>query len=730
MKRASRLLLLLVPLAFGWLSHARPGSAEEGPNARYAFADTTLLRDTLDLKFDRLFPLADSLHMTPDTLRALSVRYDLRLERLVALADSMRVPIDSVGVTIERQQFSPLAVTSRTTNAFRYTSSYIIGQTSTTWTNSSDYNLARGPLFLRSVINIALSRYTAGNVTSLRQTRSLGTEMGWRLSQNLSLGGRANLQRFANLDRSIYSATDNSDEYQFSMRSRQAMIPGMSSELNFFSGVLDQSKSSGGKRGVTGDLNGRVIYTRGTWLSQSTDGQITGNVARTRPPGISDAINTQDLSSNLRGSLALFENAPVGLNVSYGLRASRVESPVARPVPGIQPVLTNSRDLDVTLRMRIDNDRYVNFDQHWSNSENSTVSGLLRVGAPIALTTSEDRAFSVEGRYPLLGFTLDAHFTDTDGIGGSPRSTITGDQAIKDTINYREDQLQHSRAIDATLSRNVSSHLTTRATGTVSLDSYDYTVDLTGATATNPRDQYNQSYRIETLYTPSDRFNSGVTFEVARTLFINLSSASSSANTENRSYRAEWRWNCRLLPGLTATQRNNVLASYDYVTFQDNQNRLGLDYSTVTTLNAVLTPRLTLDVNHNARYQPRGSYNRAADGVEYFSPGDESRNYLLSSRIAYTPIPALSFSLSPDYQQYNRATRTSSGTVPQSQQRTLNFSGGSNLNLAVGGRGRLTGNISRSYNSSRTTSYTSGASNSPRSETDFWNGSLLFSWSL
>ncbi len=217
---------------------------------------------------------------------------------------------------------------------------------------------------------------------------------------------------------------------------------------------------------------------------------------------------------------------------------------------------------------------------------------------------------------------------------------------------------------------------------------------------------------------------------MARTLFINLTAASSSANTENRSYRAEWRWNCHLLPGLTATQRNNLLASYDYVTFQVDQNRLSLDYSTVTSLNAVLTPHLTVDVNHSARYQPRGTYNRSANGLEYFSPGDESRNYLLNTRIAYTPIPALSFSVSPDYQQYDRSTRTAAGTVPQNRQRTLNFSGGANLNLKVGDRGRLTGDIRRNYNSSRNTSYTAGALLSPRSRTDFWNGSLLFSWSL
>jgi hypothetical protein len=730
MKRASRLLLLLVPLVFGWLSHARPARAEEGPTARFAFADTTLLRDTLDLKFDRLFPLADSLRILPDTLRALSIRYDLSLERLVALSDSLRAPVDSVGVMLLREQFSPLAVRARSASSFRYSSSYLIGQTSTTWSNSSDYNFSRGAMFAHSVINITMGRYLAGKALSLRQTRSFSTELGWRLSDNMSLGGRANLQGFANLDRSIYSVSDNSDDFQFSLRSRQAPLKGLTSELNFFSGLLEQAKSSAGKRGITGDLNGRVIYTSGRWLSQSLDGQITGNSARTHPPGSTIPLSTNDLSSNLRGSLALFESSPIGFNVGYGLRSSRVESPVARPVPAVLPVLTSSRELSVDVLLRVDSNRSLSLSQHWDDSQNLTSTGYATTGSTSALTTSTGQGFSAEARYPLVGFDLSVHYADNHGDSRSPRLTIADNPASKDTIDYRDQQLQHTRSADATLSRILTRHLTMRASGSVGLDAYDYRVNDPRAPVTNPRDQYSQSYRIEGLYAPSSRFNTAVTLEVARTLFLNLTSASSSSNTESRSYRTEWRWNCNLMPGLTATQRNSISATYDYYTYQLDQNRLSLDYGSATSLNATLTPRLRVDISHSTRYQPRGTYNRSPDGLEYFSPGDEGRNYLLGASISYAPFPALSFSLSPSYQLYDRSTRTSAGTVPQSRQNSLNFSGGANMNLPVGGRGRLSGNIQHTYNSSRNTSYTSGAVLSPLSEIDFWNGSLLFSWSL
>ena len=46
-------LVLALPACVGLLS--RPGRAQAPSSPRFAFADTTLLRDTLGLKFDALF---------------------------------------------------------------------------------------------------------------------------------------------------------------------------------------------------------------------------------------------------------------------------------------------------------------------------------------------------------------------------------------------------------------------------------------------------------------------------------------------------------------------------------------------------------------------------------------------------------------------------------------------------------------------------------------------------
>src|SRR6266545_3385789 len=170
-----RLTLLLVPLVLALASIALPGRAQPPAQGRFAFADTTLMRDTLGLAFDRLFPLADSLRMPPDTLRALSIRYLYPLPRLLKLADSLGVPVDSVGEVMRRERYNPLATSVQRQNTFGYRSSYDIAQNSSTWTNGSDYNFVLGPIFVRNNTSIGMSRYNAAGRVSLQETRTSGT---------------------------------------------------------------------------------------------------------------------------------------------------------------------------------------------------------------------------------------------------------------------------------------------------------------------------------------------------------------------------------------------------------------------------------------------------------------------------------------------------------------------------------------------------------------------------
>ena len=719
---------------------APAGTADVVIPLRFASADTTILRDTLDLHFDRLFVLADSLRATPDSLRALAIRFDIPLTRVVFLADSMRVPVDSVGPVLERERTNPLASTVEAANEFHYTSGYNLTNNTSTWTNGSDYNLVRGGLFVRNVTNISLAAYQSTTVdasqvqhtiTTKRQQRASTTELGWRFSPSFSVGGRANLTGFANLDKTLYAQNESTNEFDLSMRSKTKPLSGLDTELNFFSGYLDQDLSGTAKRGLSGDLNGRALYARGGWLSHDLDGQVTGNLARSHLPTSLEEFNTRDVTGNLRGTLALFAQAPVGLNLNYTLRSGRVQRLSSNVPPDVQDILTQERTVDGTVRFRLDSDRYLNVEGKVSNTGTTTTLGLgsVTVGGQAALALDHIRSLTMDGRYSLAGFALDARFNNGYDTGETPKPTIipsSNPLISPDTLIYRERQLLHTRSLDATLTRPITARLTARLSGTIGLDSYDYTVNVPQVEATLPRDQYRQSWRTEETYNYSDRFNTRAALEVQRNLLLNISSVNSSSSTESRIYRAEWQWTFRLLTGLTATQRNSLSSEYDFPIDQ-----LAMDYSTVTTLNAVISPRLTLDVTHNARFSPRGSYLMRPDGVEVFAPATQARNYILSARFAYTPAPALSLYLSPEYDEYNNDSRQKGVVVPQTVQKQLNFGAGANLNFPVGKRGRLTGTLNRTYTDARSFAYGVGVPQpSQFPVTDYWNGSLQFSWQL
>jgi hypothetical protein len=719
MIRFRRFAVLLPPLLVGLASMSRPGRAQVS-DARYAFSDSTLLRDTLGLKFVRLFPLADSLGISPDTLRALSVRYRYPLGRLVQLSDSLGMPVDSVGPYLERERYNTLSSAAVTTNAFRYNSSYSLAQSSSSWGNGSDWNYTRRSMLLHNITQINLDRYQAGQFTSLRQTRSSVTEVGWRLNADASIGGRADLSGFNSQDpTSLNNENESKGVFELTSRSRQRPGRGMSSELNLFGGVLDLTNSRQIKRGLSGRVNGR-FRSQSSWLTHEIGGELSGNLAHTQVPSTSITSNTHDAASDIHGTAGVLANGPLGLNLNYSFKNSRVQTP--DDSGRIQAVRSGNNSVDAALRLRQGSDRYISFNGRLGGTRQLQATGVP--GQFGSESTRHDVGGGAEGRYAWGQWALDGHFTLAGAITEFPHRDATG--------GYGESLFV--RTVAGTLTRPFGSRLTAKASGEVSLSSYRYYSIGAYKTLPTNNDQYRQSYRIEGLYGPSPRFNTSVALEVIRSLAINIPQASTAGNNEDRSYHVEWRWTYRLLPMLTATQRDLVTSDYIFYSSSSvakTSNRLAMDYSFVTALNAVLTPRLTLDLTHNARLQPSGNYLVQSDGLEAFSKSSEGRNYTLAARVAYTPMPTVSLSFEPNYLTISRAGAVNGVVVPQRVSHSLNFAGGASLNMPLGRHAKLTGDIHRIVRDDGATNYTNGVPQvSPVSRTDYWNGGLQLTWEL
>lgn len=714
MTRPIRLVVPIVFVVLGGLSATLPGRAQEASSSRFAFADTTLLRDTLGIRFARLFPLADSLRMLPDTLRALAIRYRFTPARLVEMADSMGVPVDSVGVVLLRARLNPLfGAQGGRTNTFTYNTTYNIQQTRSAWSNASDYSLVVGPLFFRNTTSIQIDRLESGPVITKRQVREANTEMGWRLAPDYSLGARAVLNRFDSDDPgNLNSVGESRNDYQLSARTQQKPSSELSSEFNLFAGMLDLSSAAQNKRGASGDFSGRVAFKRGRWLAQEVSGAITGNVARTSLSN-KPALDTRDINQSVRSTLNLFQDTRIGLQSSGSLRDVRVQTPgdSGQVIDG----RTTNADADATLRMRLDNDRFLNATGRVTRAEQASVLSRNE-------SRRTSRSIGLDGRYTLFGNVLEAHFTNELSNTRQPRLSTTG--------GFAEDT--DGRSLDGSVSRQLTRRLSGRIVGSIGLTISRYAVIGTYPSPPVSRDSYRQTWRAEGIYTLSQRFNTGLVLDVSRNQLVNIEASSSSSNSVTRIYRADWSWTYRLLQGLTATQRNSLGASYLAYNYLENGDRLNLDFTTVTTLNAILTPRLTINLTHTGRVQPSGSYNlNPNDGQFYFIQGDESRAFDLRAEIAYAPAPAVALSLQPRYVSDERDGSAGGVSQPQRRSGTLTLDGQASLNIGVGSKGHLSGNIGRTYRGQRTTSYQLGVPvPSPRSETDYWNGTLQFSWQL
>ena len=412
--------------------------------------------------------------------------------------------------------------------------------------------------------------------------------------------------------------------------------------------------------------------------------------------------------------------------MNYSVRRTRVDNPITttltdttrtsdttfttapRNVYSINHIRQSNDGLGTTVRWRVDNDHTLSLAGNLGQSTQSTGS-VKNWGGKLT------------ARWTVFGWATDANYGDTRTHSLFPRHF--------GAYGYNEDDV--AREADAQFTRSLTSKIIAKITSSISLGRYRYAAFADSATPPSPRDAYSQSLRVDGQYNYSEAVNTGVALQLDLNRSINLDPLTTASNNDTRSYRAEWRWNWRLIPGLTASQINLLTADYNFYTFAPLRNTLTLGYNNTTTVSTVLTPHLTVDLQQVTQDQPRGNYGRLTGTQEVLQPSDESRNTSLRANITYTPVSAISFQLTPNYQASQQSGTTNGVAQKQRDDRSLNFAGGVNLNLHVGKKGTLTGNLARTFVDQRTIAYDNGLPQpTPHSIQDYWVGSLQLTWQL
>jgi hypothetical protein len=574
--------------------------------------------------------------------------------------------------------------------------------------------------------------------------------MSWEIVHDVSLGARVGLQRNASFSEpaTIYDYSRKNDQYQMSARAAPKIGRALTTDLSLFGGPFSEPSDTYEKKGLNTVLNGRARYSAG-WFNQDFSVQSSDKFGQSHYFG-HQTFATHDLSRDVRTSVSMLENQPASLRVDLAWRRDQAEKPdilVHTLVDSAASVSDTSvfrrrdpsgnRSAQVQLRLRRDQDRYVILNGQLGDAQrliSDSRNGLFIVNP----STSASRTFNASGRYVLIGCLAEGSFNYTVPVSTVPRRDVARGTGLPDTVvDFREQQRSRGRGVEFTLTRQVFRHLTVKATGHVTLTSQRNAVtdssyrDVAGqrrVQGTFNRDDYEQGYQITGTYTPLQRFNTTVMLDVTRRSQLVLPAAGSSQSSEVRSYRATWSWSYRMLPGLTVLQLNQLGADYTDMLFSAN-DVLALSYLTQTNLNAVVSPRLNIQITHRSRVAPNGDFITQPGGTIVFSPASKRREYALSGNIAYTPSTVLTLSVLPYYTATNSEVTSGDQAVPSQRQRSLTLSAGASLNLPVTDKGRLTGDIRRSFQAQRNVAYSSGVPlSSPRSERDYWEGSLQLTW--
>src|SRR5262249_44610858 len=325
---------------------------------------------------------------------------------------------------------------------------------------SGDFSYNAGATFVQNSTSIQLDRFRATNGTSLQDTRGSVTEVGWRFSPDFSLGGRADLQRYDSTTPGVgTTVTSTHYEYQLSMRSRHKPTRGMPSTLNLLGWLLNNDEGDQQKRGLSGNMNGRMRYNCRSWLVHELNGAMDGNASRTRKADHPEQ-NTQDWSANIRGLINLFQTSRIGLKNNFSLRHIQVESIQAESL-GVQRNLTDQWGADGTMRLRQDNDRYVDTQLNTPTSKQATVKRQR------SRNTRREDGFYASGRYLLFGWSFEPTFNHAFA------NSVFPDRGTGGSGGYSE--FLHNRSLDGTLTKQLSATVNFQVSASIGLSSYRYT---------------------------------------------------------------------------------------------------------------------------------------------------------------------------------------------------------------------------------------------------------------
>jgi hypothetical protein len=669
-------------------------------------------RDVRAQSFAGLSP-ADSLRLA-DSLKAVE---EQRVADSTAFADSVAMAEEEAAAGGTFGTKASILDRARQGGLLLYTSNYSVNRSNRNWGQNMDFHITRGGLEIANVTSATIGR--EARVGRVNRNRNTQTELAYRVSPVLRLGGRLGIQRVTdeatsrNFTGTRQSVDDLSAQVRFNRRLGAFPLRSVASY-----GYLKNDQFEQQSRGTSFDF---YAGTSGSWAAGRTlNADFTQQISRLTSTVTDDpTYNSDDRNINSTFNISSTMNVTRWLDADARLSTQR--STLRRPAR-ITPDFSNP-DSVVVLPEKITgvNDA-LDAGLHFRLPFRSRVNVTGSASRNRSIYTTEDTRSSLVDRKE---FTADA----SKDVFGAQWNVRYNEQVIENDYTRRDPGYIESnlnRKLEGDGSKRISASTSSRFSLGVYLTRRTY-ADFTSSSAgsnLSDQDQLRVRGSFNLMYVPSRSFDTGVTLGLEQNDLVNLASTASINNARLRTYSVAWNWSAR--PGQIwyVSQTNSATAAQQFFTFSPTRDIVSYVYTLNTNVATTFSPKVRLDLNHLVRLQSRGSFRSDGD-VRRFGKSSEFNTLDLTLREQYSPSSYASFEISQRLSVNPQFTfvGTQGSKISETRRNELTFV--ARFNYPFGKRASLNGDVRRVLATDRQRTF-GGTTRDTSTNADYWLASAGF----
>ena len=643
----------------------------------------------------------------------------LRIADSLATAYADSIAFEEAAAEAEATFGNSRSIIDRTHSGgwFKYSSAYQVNRGNRTWTQNADFYLDPGPVQVANTTSITIGR--EDRIGRLNRNRSTKTEMAYRVTPFLRVGGALGLQRqtddsrVSNFTGIKQENNDVSAQARFNQRFGLFPVRGL---LSY--GYLDNAQSLQSSSGATIGLNAATSRDFGNGNNVNLDySQQMSKLNSTAEDSVGYVQTDRNTSKDLRLSGTSRINRWINADARVSSQRSRLERPTR--------VHTNPNDLDspeIIVPEAVDG---------LTDNVDAGIHFRLPLAATFNLTGGlgrDRRVYDAEEFRTSITATQQFHADFAKPFWGmSPQMTY--DNSVNDNDRTRSDpgwvESNLSRRLDFSTNRVLTRTLSARFNGNVSLTRRRYRdLHTTRFGSTLPSDQDNRKMRgsFNVSYKASQSFETGVSTGIEQSDVVNLSRSSSITNAKLRTYSVGWNWTARPGDTWSVQQNNSATAAQQYFSFTPDRDALSFIYNLSTIIGSQLSKSVRLELNHSLRLQSRGTW-RLAETQRFYGKSSEFNSLDLGLKTNYTATKWLTLeaqqrlSVNPNY------TVIGGKSIKTNESRRTEFTGVARISYPFGPSASFNADVRRTLATDR--SRTFGTSLADKAtDNDFWLASL------